>query len=43
MLLRIGLLLRLVPNVITDGTFITLGFSYYTRAFYILTVSQLAA
>ena len=34
MLLRMGLLLRLGPNVITDGTFITLGSSYYTCAFY---------
>ena len=33
MLLRMGLLLRLGPNVITDGTFITLGSSYYTCAF----------
>ena len=30
-----GLLLRLGPNVITDGTFITLGSSYYTCAFYL--------
>ena len=36
MLLRMGLLLRLGPSVIIDGTFITLGSSYYTRAFYIL-------
>ena len=35
MLLQIGPLLRLGPNVITDGTFITLGSSYYTCAFYI--------
>ena len=34
MLLRMGLLLRLGPNVITDGTFITLGSNYYTCAFY---------
>ena len=34
MLLRMGLLLRLGPNVITDGTFITLGSTYYTCAFY---------
>ena len=34
MLLRMGLLLRLGPNVITDETFITLGSSYYTCAFY---------
>ena len=33
MLLRMGLLLRLGSNVITDGTFITLGSSYYTCAF----------
>ena len=35
MLLQIGPLLRLGPNVITDGTFITLGSSYYTCVFYI--------
>ena len=29
-----GLLLRLGPNIITGGTFITLGSSYYTCAFY---------
>ena len=29
-----GLLLRLGPNVITDGTFITFGSRYYTCAFY---------
>ena len=34
MLLQIGPLLRLGPNGITDGTFITLGSSYYTCAFY---------
>ena len=34
MLSRMGLLLRLGPNVIADGTFITLGSSYYTCAFY---------
>ena len=37
MLLRMGLLLRLGPNVITDGTFITLGSNqsnHYTCAFY---------
>ena len=37
MFLRMGLLLRLGPNVITDGTFITLGSNqsnYYTCAFY---------
>ena len=34
MLLRMGLLLRWGPNVITDGTFITLGSTYYTCAFY---------
>ena len=34
MLLRMGLLLRLGPNVITDGTFITLGSNYDTCAFY---------
>ena len=34
MLLRVRLLLRLGPNVITDGTFITLGSNYYTCAFY---------
>ena len=33
MLLQMGLLLRLGPNVITDGTLITLGSSYYTCAF----------
>ena len=33
MLLRMRLLLRLGPNVITDGTFITLGSNYYTCAF----------
>ena len=32
MLLQIGPLFRLGPNVITDGTFITLGSSYYTCA-----------
>ena len=36
MLLRMGLLLRLGPNVITDGTFITLGSSYYTCAFWLI-------
>ena len=35
MLSRMGLLLRLGPNLITDGTFITLGSNYYTCAFYI--------
>ena len=34
MLLRMGLLLRLGPNVVTDGTFITLGSTYYTCSFY---------
>ena len=34
MLLQIGPLLRLGPNVITDWTLITLGSNYYTRAFY---------
>ena len=34
MLLQIGPILRLGLNVITDGTFITLGYSYYTCAFY---------
>ena len=34
MLLQIGPLLRLGPNGITDGSFITLGSSYYTSAFY---------
>ena len=34
MLLQIGPMLRLGLNVITDGTFITLGYSYYTCAFY---------
>jgi len=34
MLLQMGPLLRLGPNVITDGTFITLGSIYYTCAFY---------
>ena len=34
MLLRMGLLLRLGPNVITDGTFITLGSTYYSCSFY---------
>ena len=34
MLLRMGLLLPLGPNVITEGTFIMLGSSYYTGAFY---------
>ena len=34
MLLQIGPLLRLGSNVITDGTFITLGSIYYTCAFY---------
>ena len=34
MLLQMGLLLRLGPKVITDGTFITLGSIYYTCAFY---------
>ena len=29
-----GLLSHLGPNVITDGTFITLGSNYYTCAFY---------
>ena len=33
-LLPLGLLLRVGPNFITDGTFFTLGFSYYTCAFY---------
>ena len=42
MLLQIGPLLRLGPNVITDGAFITLGSSYHTCAFYILsTLSKL--
>ena len=36
MLLRMRLLLRLGPNVITDGTFITLGSNYYTCAFYMV-------
>ena len=31
MLLRMGLLLRLGPNVITDRTFITLGFKMLLR------------
>ena len=34
MLLQMGPLLRLGPNVIIDGTFITLGSIYYTCAFY---------
>ena len=34
MLLQIGPLLRLGPHDITDGTFITLGSSYHTCAFY---------
>ena len=33
-LLPMGLLLRLGPDFITDGTFFPLGFSYYTCAFY---------
>ena len=40
MLLRMGLLLPLGPNVITDGTFITLGSRYYTCAFYNLASSS---
>ena len=40
MLLRMGLLLRLGPNVITDGTFITLESRYYTCAFYNLASSS---
>ena len=36
MLLQMGPLLHLGPNVITDGTFITLGSSYYTCVFYTL-------
>ena len=41
MLLRMGLLLRLGPNVITDGTFITLGSNYYTCAFYRVALIQM--
>ena len=41
MLLRMGLLLRLGPNVITDGTFITLGSNYYTCALgFVVTVQM---
>ena len=34
MLLQMGPLLRLGPDVITDGTFITLASIYYTCVFY---------
>ena len=40
MLLQIRPLLRFGPNVITDGTFITLGSSYYTCAFYNLSTTD---
>ena len=39
-LFRMGLLLRLGPNVIIDGIFISLGSSYYTCAFYTLGITE---